>query len=265
MKAVAFDLDDTLLHDDLSVSQYTLNILHSLRKLGIYLIPSSGRAQMSMKPFLDILDCATFYISCNGAEIWDGKSHRLIRRELFSEETAKEIARFGNRHSCYSQTYDGDKFLFSEYSVWAKKYADTSMLTGEYVGNLEEYIHGPLYKILMMVDESKIASMLNEAQKQFAGKVSVTCSKPYFLEFNPLEATKGIAIRRVSDMLHIDTSDIIAFGDSLNDLSMLQTAGVSVVVSNGRNDVKPYCTAVCGSNNNDGVAHYLADYFSLRG
>ncbi len=261
IRGVAFDLDDTLLRDDLTISEGTVETLRSLSRHGIHILPASGRAKLSMKPFVDQLSCASLYISCNGAEIWDGKTHELLHGETFSRELGQEIARFGKANACYSQTYEGDSFFFSEHSLWADRYAASSMLKGVYVGDLEEFIREPRTKILMMDEETKIARLLPEARRLFAGRVSVTCSKPTFLEFNPLRATKGLALERAAALLGFGTENVMAFGDSLNDLPMLEAAGWSVTVSNGRPELRSLCDAVCPSNQEDGVSRYLRSAF----
>ncbi len=259
--AVAFDLDDTLLRDDLTISSHTVLVLRRLSALGVKIVPASGRAQLSMKPFVDLISCASAYIACNGAEIWSGISHELLRSEFFSAELGREIASFGNRHSVYAQTYAGDRFFYNEESEWSRQYAAASMLSGVYVGNLVNYIQEPRSKILMMADPVKIASMLAEAEKLFDGRASVTCSKPWFLEFNPPGATKGLALSWTASYLNLSPSDFLAFGDSLNDLSMLQTAGRGVLMSNGRKELRSLCDDVCGSNQEDGIAAYLEEVF----
>ena len=260
LKAAAFDLDDTLLRDDRSISAYTIQTFRRLRDAGFFLIAASGRAQLSMKPFLDQLDCICLYIACNGGEIYDGSTHALLSAETFSAELAREIASFGAEYDCYAHTYAGDSFYFNKYGEYANRYAASSLLKGVYVGDLQTFIHEPRNKILMVADEDQIRRMLEEAQKRFAGRLSVTCSKPYFLEFNPLNATKGIALSSAARRLGIRTEEIVAFGDSLNDLSMLQSAGRSVVVTNGREDVKALCDEVCAANEEDGVARWLAEH-----
>ncbi|MBO6093779.1 MAG: HAD hydrolase family protein, partial [Oscillospiraceae bacterium] len=114
---------------------------------------------------------------------------------------------------------------------------------------------------LMMAEPSTISAMLEEALIQFRGRVSVTCSKPYFLEFNPIGATKGITLSWAASYLHLPPSSFLAFGDSLNDLSMLQAAGRGVQMSNGREDLRSLCDDLCGSNQNDGVSAYLDKVF----
>ena len=261
IRAAAFDLDDTLLRDDLSISAYTKNVFHRLHATGFLLIAASGRSEKSILPFVSQLGCICLYIACNGAEIYDGPTGKLLRAETFSVELAREICDFGAEYGCYAQTYAGDRFYFNMYSEYATRYARASMLKGEYVGDLREFIREPRSKILMMSEDAQISRMLTEARRRFGGRASVTCSKPYFLEFNPPGATKGIALDFAARYLGISTGEIVAFGDSLNDLAMLQAAGHSVVVANGRPDVQALCDEICLSNQEDGVARYLSEHF----
>lgn len=260
-RAVAFDLDDTLLRDNLTLSANTLNTLNRLQKFGVRMIPASGRAQKSMEPFVERIQQIPLYIACNGAEIWSGNDHKLLMSESFSCETGKAIARFGKKWDVYSQTYDGAFFYYNEESVWAERYAKATRLTGKYVGDLESFIQESRNKILMMAEEEKIAQMLPEARLLFQGRASVTCSKPWFLEFNPPEATKGLALQKVCDLMGIPISACIAFGDSLNDLSMLRVAGRGVLMENGRKELRSLCDDICSENEKDGVAEYLKHVF----
>ena len=261
MNAVVFDLDDTLLHDDLTISDFTVRVFQALASKGFHIIAASGRSQFSMKPYLDQLACVSAYISSNGAEIWDGPSHRLIRKELFSAELSREIACFAEQHDCYAHVYEGSSFFYNRHGQWADLYASFTRLTGVYVGKLSEYINEPRNKILMIDREDRIAEMYAEASQLFRDRASVTCSKPIYLEFNPLRAVKGIALRTVCSLLGTEPEETVAFGDSLNDLSMLRAAGIGVSVSNGWKEIRPYCDDICLSNNEDGPAHYMNDHF----
>ena len=261
MNAVVFDLDDTILHDDLTISDYTVRVFQALHSNGFRIIAASGRSPFSMKPYLEQLACVSACISSNGAEIWDEPSHRLIRQELLPVEISREIALFAERNNCYAQVYRDDCFFYSRRGPWADRYASATSLTGVYVGNLSGYIREPRNKILLIDSEDKIASMYAEASDLFSGRASVTCSKPIYLEFNPLNAVKGKALLFVCSWLGIRPEDVIAFGDSLNDLSMLRTAGLGITVSNGWAQIRPYCDDVCLSNNEDGPAHYLSEHF----
>ncbi len=260
IQAIAFDLDDTLLRSDRTISAETVRVLRKAAARGVAIIPASGRARDSMKPFVEQLGCASMYISCNGAEVWSAK-HALLHREVLEVPLAREIARFGAARDCYAQTYAGERFFYSQQGHWAESYAESSMLTGEYVGDLEAYLTEPTSKILMMAEESKIAHMLQEARAQFEGRASVCCSKPYFLEFNPLLATKGLALAFCAEQAGFSLANTVAFGDSLNDLSMLEAVGEGVAMANAWDCVKERIPRHCASNDEDGVAGYIASHF----
>ena len=258
-KAVAFDLDDTLLRDDLSISDKTISVLRGLASEGIHIIPASGRSMMSMKPFVDQLNCSSLYISCNGSELRDGITHQPLQSLQFTAELGREIAAFGKQYGCYTQTYGGEYCFFNQVSRWSEQYAAASRLKGVFVGDLESYIQEPRSKILMMDDQDKIADMLQEAQDQFAGRASVTCSKPWFLEFNPIGADKGTALDTASKQLGFTPAQVIAFGDGLNDLPMLKMAGLGVMMANGQPGLRAIADDVCRSNEEDGIAQYLIE------
>lgn len=258
LEAVAFDLDDTLLRDDRTISGRTLAVLRRAAAQGVRILPASGRALDSMWPFVEQMGCANALISCNGAEIWDARRNLLVRRE-FPGADAEEIVAFARARGSYAQTYAGAHFYYLIENHFAADYAASSMLTGFYTPELEAFLAAhPSSKILMMDEPEKIARMLAEAREQFAGRASVTCSKPYFLEFNPPLATKGIALAACAERLGFSLEKTAAFGDSLNDLSMLESAGIGVAVANAREDVRARVGRVCGSNEEDGPARWIA-------
>ena len=258
IRAIAFDFDDTLLRDDRTISDYTVRVIRRAASEGIYIIPASGRARDSLRPFVEQLACASACICCNGAEIWS-PNYQLIRRYTFPDETSQEIVSFARSHDCYAQTYDSTYFYYLCENQWARDYAASSMIRGFYTPDMEGFLKShPTSKILMMDEPAKVAAMLAEASVQFAGRASVTCSKPYFLEFNPPEATKGNALAACGEMLGFSLADCAAFGDSLNDLSMLTTVGWGYAVANSRPDVRERVGRVCGDNMSDGVAHAIA-------
>ena len=262
--AIAFDLDDTLLRDDRSISEYTLSTLRRAADRGIRIIPASGRTRDSMRGFVEEIGCAPLFISCNGAEVWSA-DRQLLMQELLDTPLAREVARFAGAHGCYAQTYAEDCFFYNREGDWARAYAESSSLRGVYVGDLESYIERPTPKILMMDDPARIAELMEDARRAFGDRVSLTCSKPYFLELNPPRATKGNALCWCADHLGFSMANLLAFGDSLNDLSMLLAAGRGVAVSNAREDVKAQIAHLCGSNQQDGVAHYIDEYIFSGG
>ena len=263
--AITFDLDDTMLRDDRTLSGFTVDVIRKAAARDIRIIPASGRARDSMKPFVDQLGCADLYIACNGAEIWSPR-HELLRRFAFPDADAQAIMAYARANGCYAQTYSGSNFYYSVENQFARNYAAASLLKGFHTPDMEGFLRDhPTPKILVMDTEEKIAGMLLEARQQFAGRASVTCSKPWFLEFNPPEATKGNALACCAGLLGFSLAETLAFGDSLNDLSMLQAAGFGVAVANARDDVKSRLCLTCGSNEEDGPARFILDNVLTEG
>ncbi|MGN0778365.1 MAG: Cof-type HAD-IIB family hydrolase [Aristaeellaceae bacterium] len=259
IQAVAFDLDDTLLRDDRTISAYTVAVLRKAAAMGIKIIPASGRARESMRPYVEQLGCASAYIACNGAEVYT-PDHQPLRCSQLSPEQARMAAQFAAEHGCYAQVYAGDSFYYSMKGEHAEAYARSSRLHGVYVGDLVQFITSPTPKVLMIDEPARIAHMLMEGQALFGHQLSLTCSKPYFLEVNPPNANKGNALRWLGEYLGFATADTMAFGDSLNDMSMLTAAGHGVAMANARADVLALIPAHCPSNQEDGVAHYIQQH-----
>lgn len=257
IRAIAFDLDDTLLRDDHTISDVTVAILRKAHQQGIFILPASGRTFCSMQSFVERLGCADAVISANGAQIYTPEG-TLLRELTMDVPTAHRIARFARERGCYCQTYAGDSFFYNCEGEYARAYAESSSLHGVYVGDLEQYLTAPTSKLLMMDTPERIAALYQEAQALFGQCVAITCSKPYFLEFNPPLATKGHALTLCGEIFGFSLSDCVAFGDSLNDVSMLRAAGHGVCMGNGRDEVKQMGFAVCKTNQEDGVAQYLA-------
>lgn len=272
IRAIAFDLDDTLLRSDLTVSDYTVDVLRRASEQGIIILPASGRTRDSMFPTVQRIGCASAFISCNGADVWglrpvsagraplSGDDCPLLMQELLPVELAHEVARFAADRGVYCQTYSPSRFFFSIDNEYAVSYAHSSSLEGEYVGDLTAFIRKPVTKLLMMDTPERIAAMYEEARVLFAGRASMTCSKPYFLECNPLKATKGNALKWCGEHFGFGMDELLTFGDSLNDVSMLEAAGTGVAMGNAREDVKAMGFPVCLTNDEDGVACYIDEH-----
>jgi len=85
VRAIAFDLDDTLLRVDRTISEYTVKVLKRASEQGICLIPASGRAQPSMAPYVDRLGVCDYYIASNGAEVWTS-NHTILSQTLLEPD-----------------------------------------------------------------------------------------------------------------------------------------------------------------------------------
>lgn len=259
IQAIAFDLDDTLLRDDASISPYTLSVLRKAADRGIRVIPASGRTSSSMRAKVDLMGCASCYVCCNGAEVRT-PDHQPLMQQHLSPGLAREIAQWAEANGIYAHVYDETRFYYSKRCRYAEAYQHSSSLSGCLVPDLPTFITAPTPKLLMVDEPDRIAALMAEAQGIWGQQAAITRSKPYFLEFNPPQATKGNALLWCAQHAGFSMANTMAFGDSLNDLSMLEAAGHGVAMANAWAEVKARIPAACLSNQDDGVAHYIEQH-----
>lgn len=259
IQAIAFDLDDTLLRDDRTISAYTLDVLRRAHEAGVRIIPASGRVRDSMIGFVRQIGCADIYISGNGAQVWS-PDHELLMEEALSPALAREIGQFAEDHHCYAQTYAGEHFYYNHDGYWAREYAAFASLTGFCVGNLAEYQQTSTPKVLIMDSPERIAELYGLAKERFGDRTAIACSKPTFLEINPIHATKGNALSWCASRMGFSLENTMAFGDSLNDLSMLTSVGHGVAMGNAWEAVKAHGFPQADANERDGVARYIEEH-----
>lgn len=255
---IVTDMDDTLFNEDGKISEYTLGVMRECMRNGIRVIPASGRAQASMEPFVRQLDTGLPYIASNGAQLVNA-DHTLIDTLFLPAGLAREICAFLEENGCYVQVYLDECFYYAEECLPSQAYKKSSGMKGVAVGNLQAFLTFDTSKLLAVDEPEKIARLYPLAKERFGDRVCFTISKPFFLEVLPPLATKGNALRRLAARIGIRPENTAVFGDSLNDLSMLEYSENSVAMGNAREEVKAAARYVCRPNSEDGMARFVEE------
>lgn len=253
-KIIALDLDDTLLNDDRKVSQFTTDTLLECHAKGIHVVLASGRPNPAIVDIANMVGLDDIYmLSYNGGQIFKGDD------TVFSMDITKaqldmlfDIA--VQNDSCIL-TYTNDEILVYNKNEYAQIESDLVNMPLREVSDFKA-LTTKSYPKAMLVDEPSKIKALQEKYGNIEG-LNVAISKPFFLEFVMAGVDKGQSILRLADIVGASVDQIIAFGDSYNDISMLKVAGTSVAMENAVQDVKDICDVITDSNNNDGVANYI--------
>lgn len=179
-QAVFFDMDGTVLRDDRSISESTVQLLRNLAQSGVMIVPASGRAMESMKPYVEQLGCVEMFISSNGAEIWD-TSRGCLKMRHFTREETEQILAFSTQQDCYAQTYFDKYFVYNRDGHWAKDYAKSTGLTGVKALSQEDMLAHSTNKVLMMADKKTVRKLSALAHEAFDGVAQVTQSNAHYL------------------------------------------------------------------------------------
>lgn len=256
---IVTDMDDTLLDGSGQLSAYTLEVMAECRRRGIRLIPCSGRTHASMRPFMERLDTALPYIGGNGSEIV-GADHRLVEQLTLEAGLAREICTFLAQNGFYVQVYTDDAFYYGAECAASRRYKSSSGMKGVAVGDLRAFLTFPTPKVLSVNEADEVQRLLPIANERFRGRATFTVSKPYFLEAEPIGASKGAALERLARMIGIEPQRTVAFGDGLNDMSLLSFTPHSVAMGNAREELKRAAKHICLPNTEDGLARYVKEH-----
>jgi len=257
---IVTDMDDTMLDGNSQISERTMKVVQECKRRGIKVICASGRTQASMYPYMSKLETGAPYIGGNGSEII-GHDHQMIEQLTLDVDLAREVIRELENAGFHVHAYRGDSFYYGKESQAAEDYKRSSRMKGVAVGDLCEFIDFPTPKVLAVGPDELVAAMYPVMTEKFKGRIAFTISKPYFLEAEPLNSSKGNALRRLAEIRgDITPEHTLCFGDSVNDMSLLAYTPNSVAMENGREELKQMAAYVCRRNTEDGWARFIEEH-----
>ncbi|MWV42449.1 Cof-type HAD-IIB family hydrolase [Paenibacillus sp. HJL G12] len=262
-KMIVLDLDDTLLRDDQSISPRTKEALMTAQKEGVKVVLASGRPTFGMKEIakeLELEKFGSFILSFNGAKIINCRTGEEIFSSTLSVDTVQQLFEISQREKLSMLTYLGDHIVTED----RNEYTDIeSGLTGMSIREVDSFVQAvqePVVKVLMVDAPEKVVEAEKKLQEELAGELSVMRSKPFFLEFTEAGVDKGTSLHQLIRHLGILQEEVIAMGDSFNDLAMIRFAGLGVAMGNARDEIKDAADYVTDTNMNDGVAKVIEKF-----
>jgi hypothetical protein len=258
---IALDLDDTLLGADLGISQANKNAIQAAEDNGIDIVLASGRNYISMQQYVKELNLnrpGNFLICSNGAETLNAEDGSIIEHLMLSEELCHEVSTVVEEQGLSWQVYMDGNIYSAEENRWSLL---DQHLTGQPLVSAPPKVslfRGGQTKFVIPGDPKKIALVNPILAAHFSGRAEVVTSKPYFLEVLPLGADKGSALSRLAEKLGFEMSDVMAIGDAMNDLGMIQAAGWGCAPFNALPAIKAAARIVSEkSNEEDAVADLI--------
>ncbi|WP_298705973.1 Cof-type HAD-IIB family hydrolase [uncultured Veillonella sp.] len=258
IKLLAIDLDDTLLRDDNTISDYTRNVLQRAQAAGIHIVIATGRMYQTARPVgltLGIGDLPMILFS--GGLIQRIESGEIIWERVIEPAVANEILALAKEHGWYVQSYVDDVLLVHHETEESKLYERNTGAKAVFVGDdIYTTKKGP-NKLLFINDGDTLAHIGATLNERFGNALEIVRSKVNFLEINGTNSTKGNALRQMVDELGLTADQVVAFGNSENDVPMLTYAGTAVAVANAEEPVKALAYEICEANEVDGVAKWI--------
>jgi Cof subfamily protein (haloacid dehalogenase superfamily) len=253
IRLIAIDLDGTLLNDSKQVSDQTAEALCCLPSRGVKVIIASARPPRSVRHIYQSLALDTWQINYNGALIWDEPARRVVYHQPITGALARRLidsARSLNPDvlvSCEVQ----DRWLTDRFDP--NHTTETARLfRPDRIAELDELCAEPVTKLLLQGSAeamSRISDLLAESE----APISVVRTEPTLIQVTDASVSKAAALQRVARHYEVPMEQVMAIGDAVNDVEMLQASGVAVAMDNAVEQVKSIADWVAPSNNDHGV------------
>ncbi|HEY4617944.1 MAG TPA: Cof-type HAD-IIB family hydrolase [Flavobacterium sp.] len=255
-KMLVIDMDDTLLTDDHKISEENREMLFKAQEKGVHVILASGRPTPAMTAYAKELQMDSYMISYNGAVITDLKEDKVLFEQTLTQEQIHELYDYSLKSKTHIITYlDGE--VVSETS---SEYIDIELnITGlehNKVSDFKAAVNSSAVKCILLEEPSYLKEVEKDLKKAMP-HLSVSMSKPFFLEVAQNGIDKAASIKILAEKLNILQSEIIAVGNAGNDLSMIEYAGLGVWVDNVTPELRDKGDVIVASNNDHGVAEVV--------
>jgi len=258
IKLVAIDLDDTLLDSGLRISPRCADDIEKIRQRGILVTLATGRMYRSALPYALQLGMNIPLITYQGALVKDSLSGEVLYFRPVGE-LAPKVMEFLREQGVYFHTYFNDQLCVDTDGPEARAYSQLAGVELTFMPDLVEASrHQPAPKIMAISHDIRLLDPIEaDLNERFGQDLFITRSKMHYLEIMHRDANKARALQLVAEHYGIDQADVLAIGDSYNDIAMLNWAGTGVAVGNAPQAVKAAADYVTNSNDEDGVAEAL--------
>lgn len=258
-KLLVIDVDGTLLNEAGEITQHTRSAILKAQQMGVQVVLSSGRPSGGVLPLakeLELNNYKGFVIAYNGAQIIDMTDGKLLFDKHIDCELIPYLDKKAKKNGFSIFTYSEDAiYTDSPFDAHIVREAELNGLPIYGVDDFPAAIDfNPCKCILVSDDEENLVGLENHWKKKLPGTADVFRSEDYFLEVVPPTVDKGNALALLMEMLKMEREEVIAIGDGVADVPMLQLAGLSVAMGNARDSVQACADTVTLPNSQEGVA-----------
>ncbi len=272
-KLIATDCDGTILDSEGFLPTEIISVFRQLSSMGIRIIPVTGRNDIIAKDYIDELDIGCPVIGCNGATLVNFYTgERFFTKSIDKTSVIKfmdickgfgvpcKIFTTDRQYTDSREFYEGGINLITVgYKKKLTNYIKTLLVDDIYsVADAENII-----KCVVVNNDVDFVLRIRDAINREIPELKAVQSNWNCIDINRRDVSKGAAVLEYAEMLGIKPHEIIAFGDSENDLSMIEAAGLGVAVENADDCLKAKADIVCGTNDNFGVAALLKEIYKI--
>lgn len=258
-KLLVLDVDGTLLNEKKEITPRTQAALLKVQQMGVHIVLASGRPTNGVMPLAEALELhhyGGFVLSYNGGQIFNAQTGELLFEKRIDPQQLPYLEKKAKKNDFAIFTYHKNQLITDK--PGNRRVCDEAALNGMEVvgvGNFAEAVDfAPCKCMLASDDEEALVGLENHWKKRLDGVLDVFRSEPYFLEVVPPAIDKGNTLGILLSKLSILPEEVVAVGDGVCDVSMLQLAGLGIAMGNAQDSVKACADVTTLSNDKEGVA-----------
>lgn len=265
-KLLVLDIDGTVTNSKKEVPERTRKSILHLQERGVLVAIASGRAPKGVLPIAEKLKLhqfGSYILAFNGAKIINCKSRECIYEKHLPRHIPARLWQDAMIHQLGILTYT-DKALIA--GTKPDPYMDIesriSHMPIEYHPDFLSGIPAPVNGCLLTGAPESIEAVEPVLAHKYFHETQIFRSEPFFLEVAPKNVDKAYSLKQLLQLLGIRREEMVCCGDSFNDISMIQFAGLGVAMANGQQklkDVANYITKY--DNDHDGIAEVIETFF----
>ncbi len=267
-KMIFLDMDGTLLNDEKKIPEANKQAIDEALAMGHKVLICTGRPLASVKkqiPLLGLDRPGCYAIAFNGGLIWDSGEDKVIFQQTMPLEFVEYLFERAHEAGIHIQTYTDDAVISRFDTPEGQDYGRIVLVERKIVPDVLAELNGrepcKALAIAPGYERTRIEAFRDSLLAWGEGKVDIAFSCYEYLEIVPKGISKGNAVLRMAELLKIPVEDTIAVGDAENDISMIEAAGVGVVMKNASSEIKQYADYVTESTNNEaGVAEVIRKF-----
>lgn len=269
-KLFVADMDGTLLNDDKKLTEKNIQSIRKLQNFGIQFAIATGRHDSMIKGYLKHIDLQVPVISCNGAIVREPFSDQVFLSEALPKEQSLNVIDICKEKNVDFHIYGHDSIFGESLSNKMLYYQDlnktlpsderTKLVTVPDCKDIVVNESEPLYKFIIISDRNNYMPPIIDRISDIEG-LTACQSMPMFCDVMKGGISKAYALQKLSESLGIKRNEIVAIGDQLNDLELIEYAGLGIAVANAEDELKEKADAVTISDNNeDAVAEAIESF-----
>lgn len=282
-KLAVIDLDGTMLNQYGVVTQNTKEAIQKAQKAGIEVMIASGRPLDSIKTIAKEIKSEKYFISGNGAIIYDIAKNEIIYENTLKKQKALEIIKICEENSIYYNIYTEKEIvakslqcnvLYYHKENANKEEKDKTHINivenvYDYISNRDEKIvkitvcdsnqaiFNSIMRKLKELNEIEVLEVSHMSRKTIRQGTEEIPIEYFYTEISAKNVDKWNAIEFLKEKMNIKTEEIIAIGDNINDKKMIENAGLGIAMGQSHPKIKEIANQITSSNIEDGVAQFL--------